>query len=116
MRRELTLFMAAVAFLVVTPAKAQTVRSYIYVTVDAVEWDSTRSLTITGILNGQASQTTETVFFSFFSGSSNDAQYFKVETCVRMALLAMNKPGQFVFELVDRGGGSVKCKLTRATP
>jgi hypothetical protein len=116
MRRKLIAGMAVVAFLVSQPAEAQT-GHWSYITVDAVEVNWNR-LAITGVLNGQASATTETIHFSG-TGAGNGPEFeFQIQSCLRLALLALNKPGQFVFE-VDRppvAGSLPKCKLTRTGP
>jgi hypothetical protein len=114
MLRAISLAVATAAFLLWTPAEAQPRTRWIYVTVDAVETDGFR-FEITGILQGEATATTEV----FFIDSSNQYHRAAAEICHRHAMLALNKPGQFVFEIEPDPnvfGGSPKCKLARATP
>jgi hypothetical protein len=111
MLRGSTLVVAISAVLHFTPAEAQTFRSS-FVAVDAVETGYQR-LTITGIVIGEASPTTREFYFSATSPSQFEVQ---LASCVRLALLALNKPGQFVFQVEYVSSGSPKCKLARATP
>lgn len=106
------LVLAALALAPVT-SRAQTT-SYVYVfsTVDAVTVESWNSrLVVRGILQGEAAAVDR--FFSFTGtyGTTGAA----VETCARMALLAMERPGEYTFQVDASTSGYPKCKLARAS-
>jgi len=93
-------------------ARAQVAATpYVFVTVDAASSYATR-LRVTGILQGEA--TAREIFVTF---SSTDAAV-RLDTCERKALLAMAKPGQYLFELTWPSSFAAEptCKLTRANP
>jgi hypothetical protein len=104
---------AALSLAVGIGARAQTAYpSYVFTTIDAVS--SYRSqLKITGILQGQAVATEITVSFS---ETDYAAANVAAQTCERKALLAMNKPGQYKFEVSLSSSGYPACKLTRVNP
>ncbi len=87
--------------------------SYVFATVDAVSSQGYQ-LKITGILQGQAVATEITVSFS---EADYAAANVAAQTCERKALLAMAKPGQYVFEVYYAYSGYTwACKLTRVNP
>ena len=87
-------------------ARAQTTPLvYVFVTVDAVTMQN-GALTVTGIKEGESSPSQE--YVSFSSSSTSGA----LDSCNRMAVLAMTRPGQFLYT-IDRSTSSYKCKLTR---
>lgn len=93
-------------------ARAQTAHPrYVFATVDAVSCE-VYVLRITGILQGQAAATEVRVAFS---DSDPAAANVSAQTCERKALLAMTKPGQYLFE-VSYPGYYPACKLTRVNP
>jgi hypothetical protein len=123
MLRETSLAVAAAAFLFSGAVEAEpaTGTQWTFVTVDSVEM-SGDDLTITGILKDQASPSTLTFYVRIYSSQTSPSQpsdHIRVESCVKYALLALNKPGQFVLELrrvSDYYFYDVSCKLSRATP
>jgi hypothetical protein len=90
-------------------SRAQTtLTAYVFATVDAVEAGGGR-ITITGIEEGAAAPSTR--FVNNFSSGSD------LETCHRMALLAMSKPGQYLLAILPyQSLHTAGCKLTRVNP
>jgi hypothetical protein len=114
MLRVISLAVAAAALLFWTPAEAQPRTRWIYVTVDAVETNGYQ-FWITGTLQGEATATTQEFLFHI----SVDSQRMALEICHRHALVALNKPGQFLVEIEavpTAFGDDLKCRLARATP
>ncbi len=106
---------AAVLSLALVPdASGQaTLPRYVFTTVDAVASEGYR-LRITGIQEGQATASEVTLYYSY----SVAYALASCEACERKALLAMNKPGQYVFEAAYLGTllSNPTCKLTRVNP
>lgn len=93
-------------------ARAQTTARYVFTTVDAVSSYVT-TLSITGIQEGQAAATEVRVYFYAYDEA---AKAMVIQSCERKALLAMNKPGQYTFEVSWSTYGYPTCKLTRVNP
>lgn len=112
-----TLASTATLLLTLSPltiASAQSsVETFVFETVDSYELLSGASqLSITGILQGEAAPRT----IPIPAATNNTTSYEgRVRACERMALMAMSKPGQYLFEL--RRFGTFQpvhgCKLTR---
>jgi hypothetical protein len=99
-------------------SRAQTTATvYTFVTVDSVEVVTSR-LTITGIEQGASAPSTQYVYFSSPS-STSDLGSADLQACHRMALLAMSKPGQYLLTLRPYYSSTyyyASCKLTRVNP
>ena len=107
------LALLALAATCLAPASARGQVTYpavhVFVTVDAIEMDA--YLSITGILQGEAQPST--VAFNWLYSSTFSFR----EECQRAALLAMTKPGQYLFEVRQKYAGALPtCKLTRVNP
>jgi len=88
--------------------------TYVFTAVDSVELsDSGFMFKVTGVIQGEsAPQTVE--LQSYFSSVNNYYQSpHTAERCERMALLAMNKPGLYLFEVQQEPFSTFRCKLTR---
>jgi hypothetical protein len=78
---------------------------YVFTAVDSVEAYSGSSFsggTVVGVLEGQS--TPQSVSYGFSS---------PVNPCERMALMAMQKPGRYLFTIKDPESFSRSCRLTR---
>ncbi|WP_243338149.1 hypothetical protein [Anaeromyxobacter soli] len=106
------LLAGAAALLSAMPALAQTAPvRYVFVAVDAVEIRSTTTIKVTGVVDGESAPQTVTMTLSNSSGVDS------VAACERLALLAMTRPGQFLFEIQGSTTYNLNvCKLARATP
>ncbi len=67
-------------------------------------------LYVSGIKQGEAAPSQEWMNFT-----ATSVEPGALESCNRMALLAMTRPGQFLFT-IDRSGTAHACKLTRVNP
>ncbi|HSD22506.1 MAG TPA: hypothetical protein VLC54_20820 [Anaeromyxobacter sp.] len=111
MKRLLLAGAAAAALVTAVPAPAQTAATrYVFVAVDAIEIQYT-TVRVTGVVDGESAARTVTA--SFYSGTTSVDQ---VAACERLALLAMTRPGQFRFEILQASSSTVVCKLARVTP
>jgi hypothetical protein len=111
---------AAAALLSAAPASSQAQTStpppVVFTTVDAVKVDHMQ-LVITGVVQGEAAPSDRAFYFDFSVGSTYSAPYEQRQSCERLALLAMAKPGQYLLEVQPAAYGNyTKCKLSRATP
>jgi hypothetical protein len=114
-RHAVALALAALALAPLVAARAQTTSACTnynctYATVDSVSVVST-SVVVRGIPQGEAAAVERS--FSFYSSGST-TMGASMETCSRMALLAMEKPGEYVLVFETLSGGFLKCKLSRA--
>ncbi|QSQ23072.1 hypothetical protein JY651_49665 [Pyxidicoccus parkwayensis] len=84
---------------------------YVFETVDGYAVLNTNRVEVTGLLRGESAQ--RTLVFYFTTGSTDPSTL--VSRCDRMALLAMNKPGLYFFEMTQGQSGftSSTCRLTR---
>jgi hypothetical protein len=107
----LTRLAAVTAVMLFTQAaEAQVSASWqVFTTVDSVE-GNLNSLKVTGVLQGDSAPTTQNLVFS---GTESVAA---AAACERKALLAMSKPGQYLFSALWASAGSCSCKLTRVGP
>lgn len=106
MKHILAVVVAAVA----VATGAQTVTKLVYTTVDAVKMDY-QAILITGVQEGATTATTASVYCS--STSCSD----QLEKCQKLALLAMTKPGQYVFEIEKYSSQTFdRCTLRRVAP
>ncbi|NTX03437.1 hypothetical protein [Myxococcus sp. CA040A] len=95
----------------------QTNVPYVFVTVDSFVNVHATGVEITGVLRGES--TARTIAFYFYTGVDGLDAGLYASRCERMALMAMNKPGAYLFEMI-KGPASynLSCRLTRraATP
>jgi hypothetical protein len=82
-----------------------------FVTVDSVYMHWT-TLRVTGIVQGEASASEYEVSFL----SSSDPSAGRIANCQRLALLAMDRPGAYLFTLRNEGSNYYSCRLTRVNP
>jgi hypothetical protein len=107
---------AALAF--ATPAGGQIVpvvtTGVTFATVDSV-YAYASTLRITGIIQGESSPAEREV--TFYSGDTA-AAVTQAASCQRLALLAMERPGAYLFKLWKEysGSGYYSCRLTRVNP
>ncbi len=95
-------------------ARAQTAPTrYVFVTVDAVAAQTDR-LWVTGIVQGEVVAREVQILFSSTPDYGATATW--TQTCERKALLAMAKPGQYLFEASSLNTYVPVCKLTRVNP
>lgn len=104
------LFFAAVLAACSMRAEAQaSATPYVFTTVDAIEVVVT-TLNVTGVLEGETAA--RRISFSFPSSSP-----IQRDSCERLMLLAMSKPGQYRLHLLWQYSGSIpKCTLERVAP
>ncbi len=102
-------------------ARAQTApAATVFTTVDSFAYDAQDCyIRITGIVQGDAAASEKTI--SRYCGSSmtgTDELLLRVQACERMALVAMAKPGQYLFQIAQGPtyGSWFGCKLTRVNP
>lgn len=88
-------------------ARAQVTWHYTFSAVDAVAVGP-GSLTVTGVLQGTATQVERT---ANFTSSYSD----NLANCQRLATLAMAKPSEYLFRL-GLASGYWNCSLVRVTP
>jgi hypothetical protein len=96
----------------VSPAAAAAGDLFSFETVDAVEVDDYLHITITGVLAGDTEASTYT--FTASANSDRAAAAVANARCERLALLAMSKPGKYVFSALQVSNGSTPkftCKL-----
>jgi hypothetical protein len=115
---------ALVALLLPTAARSQSAQPvtatpggvYVFETVDSYDVQGLYPrVTVQGVQQGQAAASSVTFGYSIYSGSTADHPR-SFERCERLALLAMNKPGQYLLEVRQEAFGSqlhVGCRLTR---
>lgn len=113
MRRIVAALAVGSSFLLLTPeARAQTApESHTYTAVDAVKVDHF-DLHITGVLEGEAGSST----LAFFFNVSSAPQFEQRQSCERLALLAMARPGFYTLNVTVVNHGYPSCTLGRATP
>jgi hypothetical protein len=116
-RYAFALLVGALALAPVAPRAQTTVTVYTFATVDAISLQVGSSavvgkLVVRGILQGEAAPVDRS--FTFYA--SSDPSGVVLETCARMATLAMEKPGQYAFQVDDLPGYTnyPRCKLSRA--
>jgi hypothetical protein len=118
MKRVLAWFAAASSLLVVAPAAVgQTTPppTTTFVAVDAVKVDHTR-IVVTGVLEGEATAVDREFYFTF-SAYSTSQPYEQRQSCERLALVAMAKPGFYTFSVTQgSSSGYPSCTLARVTP
>jgi hypothetical protein len=109
MKHSLVAAAAALIVSIAAQARAQTTIVWAFTAVDAVQVNNNSTLTIRGVLSGELGPTDQIVFFY----STTTPQF---ESCQRLALLAMGKPGQYVLAVDVTRTGYPICKLSRAVP
>jgi hypothetical protein len=104
--------LVAAALQVSSRASAQIVpESVTFTAVDAVKTENTR-VHVTGIVEGEVDPRTVTVYFA-----TSTSAYSSQESCERLALLAMAKPGQYRLTIKSSSSWvSAMCTLARAAP
>jgi hypothetical protein len=99
-----------------SPASAQSPTPVVYVfeTVDSYDLEPYFNFKVTGILRGEATPRTLQVTPNYSLGPSLETYG---SSCERLALIALSKPGQYLFEVrlapPDNGAYLMGCKLTR---
>lgn len=112
MKRLLLACAAAAALVAAASVYAQTTATrHVFVAVDALEVKSNQ-FTVTGVVDGESAPRTVSLYLSSSSTTSRD----DLAACQRLALLAMTKPGQYRFEMLQSSSYLVACKLARVTP
>lgn len=87
--------------------------TYVFATVDRYVVDPlSAKAQVTGLLVGET--TPRTIVITGYSSDTDVQNRFM--RCERLALLAMNSPGRFRFELGGLYGESLTCALTRNAP
>lgn len=122
--KRITLAAAAVVLTlgVGSTASAQTAppAPVVFVAVDAFSYDAASCrITVTGIVQGEASSSDQTFVYSCESSSSPNYELGRrIQSCERMALLAMAKPGLYLFQVTPYTGFYYfpACKLARVNP
>ncbi len=100
------------------PARAQSAdRVTVFAAVDSFAYDPHSSLiTMTGVVQGDASASEKLFYYRGLDQNDVEA-LLRLQSCERMALLAMAKPGQYQFQItVPVTYAYVTCKLTRVNP
>jgi hypothetical protein len=116
--KRLPAALAVLASLLAAPAARP--QAFTYVTtfraVDAIEVDHT-SLRMTGVVEGEAEATTHEFDFAFTNYATTHP-YEQRQSCERLALAAMAKPGAYLLVVSYRSTtpSHPSCTLKRATP
>jgi hypothetical protein len=114
-RAFLAAVLSAAAFAAV--AQTSTVQTtYVFTAVDSVKMDY-QYVWVTGVQEGATTTSLAAVNCNLSSASSFDCTTH-LQNCQRLALLAMTKPGQWLF-VIERGypGASfASCELRRVAP
>ena len=109
-----------VALGTVSAVKAQTAppAPVVFVAVDAFSYDATScKFTITGVVQGEAAASDKDFGYPCEGpGSSNNELARRLQSCERLALLAVAKPGQYLFQVTPINYYLPACKLTRVNP
>lgn len=117
MKRLATLLLALAA----APAAGQaSAVPYVFVTVDSVSVQG-NDIVVTGILEGESAPVERFKSVAVAgAGSDLSSAVSAAQNCQRLALMAMAKPGQYRFEMVDVPaplyGYETRCKLSRVVP
>lgn len=111
------LYAAALIGMIMAPvepaAQAQTAAKEAYSAVDEVSV-AVDSITITGVVLGQSAPTTRTYRASDYNGAGTAGA---LQNCVRLAMMAMAKPGAYLFAVAysDSFSRYPACRLSRTT-
>jgi hypothetical protein len=101
----------SLAPLAIASAQSAPSPAYVFTAVDSVEIkDSGFTFTVKGMVQGESAARTVELHSTFFMSGYEPTQ--GAVRCERMALVAMNKPGRFLFEVQQEDSG-FRCKLTR---
>lgn len=88
----------------------------VYSAVDDVTFTDGQ-LTITGVVQGQSAPSTQDYLASQYSGNDDAIWIARLQNCLRLATLAMAKPGAFLFSIGYTDGFPILiCSLSRAVP
>jgi hypothetical protein len=101
----------ALSPLSIASAQSTTDNVFLFETVDSYELKTVYWLKITGIVSGEATPHTLEL-----RANNGDAYNQYLRACERMAFMAMNKPGQYYFELRHSNLSTphvTGCKLVR---
>ena len=121
-RVSLAAALVVLALGTVSAASAQTTLPppVVFVAVDAFSYDATAcKFTVTAIVQGEAVASDKVFSYMCAGGTLNlDELKRRLESCERMALLAMAKPGMYLFQVTPYFNYQVSpaCKLTRVNP
>jgi hypothetical protein len=120
MKRLLAGVIAVSSILWAGAARAQTAPPLVtttFIAVDAITVNHT-TLTVTGVVEGEPEAATRELHFSF-SDYSTSHPYEQRQSCERLALVAMSKPGMYAFVVRVSTTWNVEfptCTLKRVTP
>lgn len=105
-------FCLSLAPLALASAQSAPPPTYVFTAVDSVEISNGGfTFKVTGIVQGESTPRTFEGFSDFYRSDSYDGTG-AAGRCERMALLTMNKPGRYTFEIQQENGG-FRCKLNR---
>lgn len=112
MKRFLFALSIASSLFAASPASAQTsFTNHEFSAVDSVTIRWNGELTITGVLLGDASASTHG-----YNIPSDSRATAMAQSCVRLATIAMERPGAYRLEIVAFNGTAHTCQLSRVTP
>jgi hypothetical protein len=117
MNRFLCFAAAALGLFAAPAAQAQSTydSKTVYSAVDDVTLIDGQ-LTITGVVQGQSGPSTQD-YFARFDGCDDAIWIARQQNCLRLATLAMAKPGAFLFSIGYTDGFPILiCSLSRAVP
>ncbi len=102
---------ASLCALALAAAAQSTFTKLVFTTVDAVKMEYNAVL-VTGVQQGETAASTASVYCA-----SNAECPKQLEGCTKLAMLALSKPGQYVFEIEKQSYTSFdRCTLRRAAP
>ncbi len=106
--RSIRLAMAAALVAACAAADAQTANAVTFTAVDGVR---VRYLTlyVTGVVQGEA--TAREVTFDY-----STTTVVQLQSCERIALVAMSRPGQYLLTMRQWGGAYAECGVSRVAP
>ncbi len=115
--RTLALGLSLAPLALASAQSAPPVPTYVFTAVDEINIDGANlKLQVTGLIQGENTPRTVTLAYSHnYTAEWDTVRTF--ERCERMALLAMNKPGRYLFEIrqdyLEHSTGLIGCKLKR---
>ncbi len=120
MNRFLFCAAAVVGSLAAPSAQAQSTNlsKTVYTAVDEVTVHDGQ-ITITGVVQGQSAASSQDFYASLNSSADSAVWTARQQNCLKLATLAMAKPGTFLFSIgytSSSGYGTLICSLARAVP
>lgn len=113
MKRFLLPLSIASSLFATSPGSAQTTPTDQFTAVDSVSVQSSQ-ITINGVLLGEAAASTHHYALESISNPAMTAAL--AQCCVRLATIAMEKPGAYQFQVAVQSYGYPTCQLSRVTP